>query len=288
MKHVGIIQGRLSPPVDNQIQAFPRETWRSEFTNCLHNVGLSHIEWIITEECFRDNPLMVDSEETRKVLSWNSHMIGTICCDHLINSRVGYADNVGEFLEQNLTPVCERVSKIGHHPRFGFNTIGIPLLDASSMECTGKSLDTFKREIVKITDRFPNLLFSFEAELDHERLLSLVDLRPNYRVTYDTGNITSYSNNHKEYLPAVFDKIDNVHLKDRLYDYTVGAWKTVWPGTGRTDFNFIFGMLKTLGYDGSYTLQLARGLDGLEQKTVEYQKYHMQALYERAPQQGTK
>jgi hypothetical protein len=47
-------------------------------------------------------------------------------------------------------------------------------------------------------------------------------------------------------------------------------------------------MLKSLGYDGSYTLQLARGLDGLEQKTVEYQKYHMQALYERAIQQGTK
>jgi sugar phosphate isomerase/epimerase len=277
MKHVGIIQGRLSTPVDNQIQAFPRDTWRQEFDK-LSTLGLSHIEWIITDDDFLDNPLMVPGALSAEQVK----SIGAVCCDHLVDSRIGHHDNVPAVLENKLVPVCDRARELG------LKKIGIPLLDASSMDSRPNTLQEFTKAIVQVTDRYPNLTFSFEAELDHERLLALVNSRSNYRVTYDTGNITSYSNDHKEYLPAVFHKIDNVHLKDRLYDYTVGAWKTVWPGTGRTDFNLIFGMLKSLGYDGSYTLQLARGLDGLEQKTVEYQKYHMQALYERATQQGTK
>ena len=281
MKNLGMIQGRLSLPVQHQIQAFPREAWRLEFYKKIHTAGLSHIEWIVTEECFRDNPLMVDGEDMDRFFSCNSHLIGAVCCDHLIHNRVGYGDKLDEFLEENLTPVCERVSKVGNLgiPRYRFNTIGIPLLDASSMEKTKDSLDAFKREIVKITDRFPDLLFSFEAELDHERLMSLVELRPNYRVTYDTGNLTSYGVDHQEYLQAVFPRIDNVHLKDRACRNR--SWQTVFPGTGDTDFSLIFSVLKGLGYNGNFTLQTARGLDGLEMQTVKYHKLYFETLYDR-------
>ena len=34
---IGIVQGRLSPTINNKIQAFPFHTWQDEFTICKKN-----------------------------------------------------------------------------------------------------------------------------------------------------------------------------------------------------------------------------------------------------------
>ena len=41
---VGVTQGRLSLPVENNLQAFPAETWSKEF-KLAKNCGFSFIEW---------------------------------------------------------------------------------------------------------------------------------------------------------------------------------------------------------------------------------------------------
>ena len=42
---IGIMQGRLSPPLNGMIQSFPKDTWRDEF-NIASEVGFDAIEII--------------------------------------------------------------------------------------------------------------------------------------------------------------------------------------------------------------------------------------------------
>ena len=109
--------------------------------------------------------------------------------------------------------------------------------------------------------------FSFEAELEAEKLLQIVNLRDNFFVTYDTGNITSCGFDHETYINLVKHKIDNVHLKDRTFDA-----KTVEPLTGDTNFKLIFKTLTDIGYNGLYTLQTMRGEYGNEINVISRHK----------------
>ena len=51
---IGIIQGRLSPPVEG-FQECPVE-WEREF-DLLPKLDLNHIEWIVTYENYHRNPI---------------------------------------------------------------------------------------------------------------------------------------------------------------------------------------------------------------------------------------
>ena len=46
--NIGIMQGRLSPKINNQIQAFPNKYWENEFKIASKN-KIHSIEWIIDE-----------------------------------------------------------------------------------------------------------------------------------------------------------------------------------------------------------------------------------------------
>ncbi len=45
MPRIGIMQGRLVPPINNRIQCFPRDNWRIEFEYAA-KAHLDCIEWI--------------------------------------------------------------------------------------------------------------------------------------------------------------------------------------------------------------------------------------------------
>ena len=49
MNKIGIMQGRLSPPIDGRIQAFPINDWESEFEKA-SKIGFDCIEWIFDME----------------------------------------------------------------------------------------------------------------------------------------------------------------------------------------------------------------------------------------------
>jgi hexulose-6-phosphate isomerase len=236
---IGIIQGRLSPPLKG-FQECP-ENWQREF-DLLEQVGLSHIDWIVTKESFKNNPIFFES--------LNGYPINSICADNLVDKCI-----FGE-LESNLAPICNAAA------RNDIKNITIPLLENSSVR-DKQNRDIFIKLMLPIADTYSNLNFSFEAELESEKLLEIVDLRDNFFVTYDTGNITSCGFDHKEYINLVKHKIDNVHLKDRTFDA-----KTVHPLTGDTNFSLIFKVLKEIEYNGIYTLQTARGSSGSEVETV--------------------
>jgi L-ribulose-5-phosphate 3-epimerase len=253
--NLGIIQGRLSQPVNGHIQEFPND-WRREF-ELLQECGLSHIEWLITKGSVETNPAFnVD-------ISLSELPISSLCADTLVDKRIVDI----EYLREHLTPICESAV------RNAISTITIPLLEESSVENSDIRRE-FKGNIVEFTKNFPNLKFSFECELPTEELCDILELSDKFYVTYDTGNITSYGLRHEEYIDAIYERINNVHLKDRTYDA-----KTVYPSSGDTDFKAIFRNLTSLGYEGPYTMQTARGSTGNEINTILEHKQVLQGLY---------
>ena len=113
-----------------------------------------------------------------------------------------------------------------------------------------------------------------EAELHQKKLKKILDLNDNLFVTYDTGNMTSFGINHKEYIAAAKHKINNVHLKDRTYDAV-----TVSPGSGDTNFALVFKELAKIDYNKHYTIQTARSTEGEEINTILKHKNYFQELY---------
>jgi len=250
---MGIIQGRLSRPAEG-FQECPVD-WQREF-DLLSEAGLNHIEWIVTKKSFNTNPIF-----TADV---SGYPISSICADNLVDNRITNK----EYLYSGLIPLCEAAIKNN------INNITIPLLEESSVENT-RTRQNFCELMTDIIDGHESLNFLFEAELRADHLEEILSLSERCYVTYDTGNITSCGFDHIEYLKQVFDRIKNVHLKDRTYDA-----QTVAPLTGDTNFKQIFHFLKKNGYNGLYTLQTARGKFGDETRTIKEHKRVMEALYD--------
>jgi len=254
---LGIMQGRLSEPVDGHIQEFPKD-WEKEFS-LLNNLDLNHLEWLITKNSWLNNPIMKNPRYVE------NFPISFVCLDTLVDERISQPD----FLNEYLGAVCEKIYDTS------IRNLTIPLLENSNMEDNGKRAK-FCKLIKGFGDRFPTFNFSFEAELQKEKLLEIVSLCDNFFVTYDTGNITSYGLDHSDYIEFFKHKISNVHLKDR----TVNA-VTVSPLTGDTNFDLIFNSLSKIDYNGVMTIQTARSTAGREIETVSKHKDIFTRLYEK-------
>jgi len=252
---LGIIQGRLSQPIEG-FQECPND-WKREF-DLLPSLGLNHIEWIITKKSFGNNPLF--SEDL------SPYSISSICADHLVDSEI----HMPTFLRQNLEPICN-IATLNN-----ITTITIPLLEESDMT-NDATRSSFINEIRKYGSTYPHLIFSFEIESYEHVIQEILDICPNFRLTYDTGNMTSLGINHQYYLEKFFNKIDNIHLKDRTFNK-----ETVEPTTGDTQFNKIFNYLRSNNYTGIYTLQTARGEIGNETQTINKHKQILTRIYEKS------
>ena len=77
------------------------------------------------------------------------------------------------------------------------------------------------------------------------------------------------------YIDSFKDDITQVHIKDRVRN----PLETVIPGEGDTDFSLIFDKLKSINYDGIYTLQTAREKDGDEGETIKKHKEIIERFY---------
>jgi hypothetical protein len=255
---LGIMQGRLSLPVDEHIQEFPFDKWKMEFIH-LFNMKLNHIEWLVTKLSYKENPIFSNNYQLSNL------PINSICADNLVDEKI---HNL-KFLKKELLPLCDAAYKNN------IPSITIPLLEESSL-VDNKKRKTFCKNILKITEMLKNpISFTFEAELGIEELKEIVDLSDNFFVTYDTGNITSFGIDHKEYIKSLGKKINNVHLKDR----TKNA-ETVTPGKGDTDFKTIFQCLKKINYNSTFTMQTARGPFGEEINTILDHKNYFKEIFD--------
>ena len=236
---LGLMQGRLLPPVRGQMQEFP-ENWEDELV-LVERLGLVGVEWLLTLHKFHDNPILEKN-------TFNKFPVMSVCMDNLVDDQID-----DPLILKNIIQSCYDE---------GVRRFTIPLLEQSSM-INGERRNHFCNNIEVIGNLFHDAIFSFEAELHPKHLAEIVYLCDNFRVTYDTGNTTSFGLDHVEYITQFSSLINNVHLKDRTFDA-----ETVEPPTGDTDFETIFRTLKSIGYDGNYVIQTARGKTGKEVETI--------------------
>ena len=252
---LGVMQGRLSLPVRGHYQEFP-ENWEQEFS-LIEDLQLSGVEWLITKDCYKDNPIFLALEDKEK------YHIHSICMDNLVDTKISEE----LFLQEMLDEFCLKISGKFN----GYLTI--PLLDESDLNDSEKR-HKFCSIIKKIGKKYPNIKFAFETEMSIDSLQEIVELCDNFYVTYDTGNTTSFGLDHKQFITHFAEKIVNVHIKDRTYEA-----KTVEPLTGDTDFDTIFQYLKNIDYGGAFILQTARGESNKEVQTIRKHKIIFESLY---------
>lgn len=262
MKEIGIMQGRLSLPLNDKIQSFPKLTWREEFYKAAQ-AGLSHIEWIFEADEWGKNPLSTENgiNEIKDVIKESGVSIKAVCADYFMDVPYFKADyNLRKELQEKLVWLVNQVSKIGA------SFIDIPFVDASKIPSPKEF--QLVNEFIKQSSRSAsklNLVLTLETSLnpvDFKDLLTMIN-HPNVMANYDTGNSSGIGYNCVEELSAYGNWIRTVHIKDRLLNN-----RTLPLGTGSADFNSFFRMLSKLSYKESIILQAAREEEGDEVNTA--------------------
>ncbi len=252
---IGIMQGRLSPPVGGKIQAFPWETWEEEFFRA-RELGFSYIEWLVQIENLSNNPILNQTGRKRIKEITKSTDVEVITCtvDYLMEAPFYKKDCKQK--KERFAQLSEIIHACG---MFGLESIMLPLVD------NGR-ITTFEEETIftsAILDLFPllekyGMKLTFESDYPLKKLVPFLGRFDKKYVgfTYDTGDRTALCFDIKKEIQALGSRIKNVHIKDRI-----SGGGTVPLGTGDTDFDTCFSMLAKVGYKGPYILQAARGDD---------------------------
>ena len=254
--NIGVIQGRLSPPIEG-FQERPKD-WQREF-GLLDQIGLTHIEWVVTKRSFDNNPLFSSCI--------SGLPISSVCADFVVQE--GFLNQT--IMSTQLSRLCQAVLKNG------LNHITIPLLEESSVEDKGLR-NEFIAAIELVMEMFPDIVFLIEPELSIQSTADLLGAVSSLRLTYDTGNITSLGISNDDYIREFSERILHIHLKDRTN--RSGVIETVLPGSGDTPFQEIFCLINELcGQSVAFTIQTARGPCGCEIQTVSEHLNYFRSLW---------
>src|ERR1035438_5005540 len=126
---LGIMQGRLVPPVEGRIQAFPRERWAEEFPNAAA-AGLGAIEWIYDTYGLAANPVESAAGIQSIVALSRTHGIAvrSMCADYFMDFA---------FVRATDRERAERIARLewllGQAQRIGMTRIVLPFVDNSAI-----------------------------------------------------------------------------------------------------------------------------------------------------------
>jgi L-ribulose-5-phosphate 3-epimerase len=246
---IGIMCGRLSPSIDDNIQQFPLNTWRNEFKKA-NQLGFDSIEWIY--DLTENNPIISkDLSEFKKLSEENNIKINSICADYFMKKKLF---NVSEHdLSLNLKKLNHLIENCH---KLNIEILEIPLVDSSSIQN-----EQFRKEFISnltssLSFAEKNQVFlTLETDLPPESFQKLVlDFdHPNIKINYDVGNSVSLGYDTSLELSILSKWIKNIHIKDRLRNsYTVPL------GLGNVDFDLFFSNLSKINYSESLIIQGAR------------------------------
>jgi L-ribulose-5-phosphate 3-epimerase len=257
MNRLGIMQGRLSPMVGDQIQAFPEGTWEGEFA-LAQDCGYSLIEWVVDSREWAKNPLL--SSEGRRRIRVLSEATGigvpAVCVDLFMD--YGLLDNdharrsVSREVLDKLLVACSDV---------GISQIEIPMIGDMGLSAPGKTdqMVALLREVAPIAEE-KQVALLLELDLPPLRVKEFIDRvpSPTVQLNYDCGNSAYWGFCPTEEFDLYGDRVGNVHIKDCTpADYSVPL------GTGDVDFDALFSRLARMDYRGDFILQAARGDDNV-------------------------
>jgi L-ribulose-5-phosphate 3-epimerase len=255
---IGIMQGRLSPPLHGRIQSFPTGTWQAEFSRA-KQAGLQAIEWTYDVEDAETNPIVNSQgiDEMCQLSKKHGIIIESLCADYFMPFPLVRASEL-EWEERLrklewLLAQC-RLAGVQH--------LVLPFVDNSCIASPKDRTDVISLflRLKETLDRL-DIQVHLETSLGPEEFRSLIDEigNPQVRINYDSGNSASLGYVAEEEWAAYGKLIGSVHIKDRLK-----GGGTVPLGTGNADFGGLARSLKRLDYQGRFILQVARGQTGDE------------------------
>ncbi|MDC1103686.1 sugar phosphate isomerase/epimerase [Nitrosopumilus sp.] len=245
---IGIMCGRLSPPINNNIQQFSFNSWKNEFKKA-NELGFDSIEWIY--DLNSNNPILNNLDELKIFSVKNDIKIDSVCADYFMEKKLF---NVSQHdLNLNLKKLNQLIENCN---KLNIEILEIPLVDSSSIQN-----EKFRNEFISnltssLSFAEQNQVFlTLETDLSPESFKKLVlDFdHPNIKINYDIGNSISLGYDPSLELSTLSEWIKNIHIKDRLYHSN-----TVPLGTGDVDFDLFFSNLSKIHYTKSLIIQGAR------------------------------
>jgi len=250
MNKIGIMQGRLSTPINSRIQAFPINHWKEEFQKA-SKIGFTSIEWIF--DTLSPNPI-IDKMEIRKIDKISSEFnvsINSICADFFMENKLFNVSE--EEISSNLDTLKILIENCSE---LEINILEIPLVDSSSIknELFEKEFTTNLKKILPIAEK-NNVVLTLETDLPPARFHSLLlDLKnPYVAANYDIGNSTSLGYDLALEFEIMGKWIKNIHIKDRIIN-----GNTVPLGNGNANFELFFYLLSKIKYSNDLIIQGAR------------------------------
>ena len=255
---IGIVQGRLSPPVAGRLQAFPWETWQDEFARA-RAAGYSMLEWVFESDRYDENPIWTPGGRARirQLAAKFGVAVPSLCADYFMTHpffRVPDAER-----EASGEVLCALVA---YGADVGMQTILVPVLEVSEIRSARDKadlLDSLRRPLDLAAAHGVRL--GLETELPAREYRALVEgaAHPALAAYYDVGNATARGFDVAADLRVLAPVLCGVHLKDRQR-----GGPSVKLGHGHADFAACFDALAHIGYDGPLILQPATSEDYLE------------------------
>jgi hexulose-6-phosphate isomerase len=247
--NIGIMQGRLSPMINNQIQAFPYAYWENEFKIASEN-NIHSIEWIIDKY---ENPITDEKKisQIQKLSSKYNVKINSLCCDFFMDNLLF---RISKDEQSKNVVILKKLIKYAH--TLGIKILEIPLVDSSSMK-NGEEEDELIINLKEVIQDAKDLGIFIGLETDYhpQKIMKLLKKINDDSIVlnYDTGNSASLGFDSKEELTLIGKYIKNIHIKDRkLHGSTVPF------GEGDVNFDLFFSTLKNIDYTGDLILQGVR------------------------------
>lgn len=249
------MQGRLCDRVDGKIQAFPWRDWELEFPRA-QALGLGLMEWTLDQARLRENPLMTSAGQ-RRIRELSAHhgvRVASLTGDCFMQAPFFKAQGAErQALLGDLDAILDASQQVG------IRHVLIPLVDNGSLQ-TGEHESALLDGLLPLRQRLAraSMKIVFESDFAPGRLKAFIDRFPPdaFGINYDIGNSAALGFSVSEEIASYGDRIDNVHVKDRVLHGT-----TVPLGTGNADFPAVFGALRKAGYSGNFILQTARAED---------------------------
>jgi L-ribulose-5-phosphate 3-epimerase len=251
---IGVMQGRLSNPVDNQIQAFPMKDWKEEFIKA-EKIGYELIEWIFDS---LENPIISDKGvlEMKKQIQNSKIDIHSVCADYFMKNLL--FDLPKNELEKNFEVLIQLIHQCS---KLGIQIIELPFVDSSSLLKKNKVNEIFEnlKPIIPLLEK-NGIILTLETDLSPDQFFDLLNKfnSAHIKANYDIGNSISNGFDPELEISILKDHIFNVHVKDRIF-----CGNTVTLGKGDVDFDVFFASLAKINYEKDLIIQGAReDLDG--------------------------
>ena len=260
MNTIGIMQGRLSPPIGGRIQSFPVDTWCDEFS-LAREAGLDCIEWIYEAETEAVNPLRTDAgvAEIRRLMEDSGVAMWSVCADYYMAERLITSDGTPQE-----AGVAHLTWLVGRACLLGVRYIVLPFVDESSLRSSKEvgGLLVVLESIMPAAEQ-SGVELHLETDLKPTDLVAVLEpvSHPLARANYDIGNSASLGRDPVEELTLIGPWLGSVHVKDRVL-----GGGTVPLGTGSADFATCFHLICAADFRGPFILQAAReeGLSEVE------------------------